>query len=158
MTPLTASSTDPSRPRMASFSSTAMPSVFTPGSCNAWPWFHCTDYSCSKEPSDIPWGADNVDVVVESTGVFTLKETASKHLQGGAKKVVISAPSKDAPMFVMGVNHEKYDGTSYVLCLCVFFFRLIVGFLQHGRCLQRVMHHQLPRSHCQSSQRQVWHC
>ena len=47
-------------------------------------------------------------------GVFTVKETASSHLEGGAKKVVISAPSADAPMFVVGVNHEKYDPSMQV--------------------------------------------
>jgi glyceraldehyde-3-phosphate dehydrogenase type I len=65
------------------------------------------------KPEEIPWGSDNADVVVDSTGVFTDIAGASKHLQGGAKKVVISAPSKDAPMFVMGVNHETYDHARY---------------------------------------------
>merc|ERR1712070_1037762 len=62
-----------------------------------------------KDPSAIAWGSAGADYVLESTGVFTGLEAASKHLQGGAKKVVISAPSGDAPMFVMGVNHKEYD-------------------------------------------------
>ncbi|MBQ3551958.1 MAG: type I glyceraldehyde-3-phosphate dehydrogenase [Clostridia bacterium] len=65
-------------------------------------------YSCMK-PEEIPWSECGVEYVVESTGKFTKAEAAEAHFAGGAKKVVISAPSPDAPMFVMGVNHKDYN-------------------------------------------------
>src|SRR6476469_2066492 len=63
-----------------------------------------------REPADIPWADNGVDVVIESTGLFTAREKAAAHLKGGAKRVVISAPSGDADVMIcMGVNDEVFD-------------------------------------------------
>ncbi|MCP9993059.1 type I glyceraldehyde-3-phosphate dehydrogenase [Streptomyces albogriseolus] len=67
-----------------------------------------------RNPADIPWGELGVDIVIESTGIFTKKEDAEKHIAGGAKKVIISAPAKNEDItLVMGVNHEQYDPANH---------------------------------------------
>ena len=65
-------------------------------------------FFAEKEPQNIPWGECDVDVVVEATGKFKKYEEAALHLQAGAKKVIVTAPGKNMPMFVMGVNEEEY--------------------------------------------------
>ncbi|WP_121746422.1 type I glyceraldehyde-3-phosphate dehydrogenase [Streptomyces sp. E2N166] len=67
-----------------------------------------------RNPADIPWGELGVDIVIESTGIFTKKADAEKHIAGGAKKVLISAPAKDEDVtIVMGVNQDKYDAANH---------------------------------------------
>jgi len=67
-----------------------------------------------RDPTEIPWGPDGAEVVIESTGVFLEVAECEKHLKGGAKKVIVTAPSKTAPMFVIGVNEEKYAGQTII--------------------------------------------
>ncbi|MDR3311105.1 MAG: type I glyceraldehyde-3-phosphate dehydrogenase [Oscillospiraceae bacterium] len=69
----------------------------------------------NPNPAELPWGTLGADIVVESTGAFRTVEKASAHIRGGAKKVVISAPSDDAPMFVMGVNESVYTNDMNVI-------------------------------------------
>ncbi|MEU9153270.1 type I glyceraldehyde-3-phosphate dehydrogenase [Streptomyces sp. NPDC048417] len=75
---------------------------------------HTIKVLSERNPSDIPWGELGVDIVIESTGIFTKKDDAAKHIAGGAKKVLISAPAKDEDItIVMGVNQDKYDPASH---------------------------------------------
>ncbi len=68
-----------------------------------------------KDPSELDWGSIGADIVIEATGLFLSHDVASKHLNAGAKKVIMSAPSKDdTPMFVFGVNHETYAGQAII--------------------------------------------
>ncbi|GHH35252.1 type I glyceraldehyde-3-phosphate dehydrogenase [Streptomyces candidus] len=75
---------------------------------------HTIKVLSERNPADIPWGTLGVDIVIESTGIFTKKADAEKHLAGGAKKVLISAPAKDEDItIVMGVNQDKYDAANH---------------------------------------------
>jgi len=71
--------------------------------------------TAEKDPANLKWDAVGADIVAECTGIFTTLDTAQKHIDGGAKKVVISAPSKDAPMFVMGVNHKTVKASDTIV-------------------------------------------
>ena len=71
--------------------------------------------TAERDPNNIDWSGLNVDIVAECTGIFTSLENASYHLNSGAKKVVISAPSPDAPMFVMGVNHKEVKPSDLIV-------------------------------------------
>ncbi|CDU19922.1 glyceraldehyde-3-phosphate dehydrogenase, type I [Plasmodium yoelii 17X] len=69
-----------------------------------------------RDPAQIPWGKHAIDVVCESTGVFLTKELSNAHIKGGAKKVIMSAPPKDdTPIYVMGINHEKYNSSQTIV-------------------------------------------
>jgi len=75
---------------------------------------HTIKVLSERNPSDIPWGELGVDIVIESTGIFTSGEAAGKHITGGAKKVIISAPAKGEDItIVMGVNNDKYDAAKH---------------------------------------------
>lgn len=74
-----------------------------------------TKVFAEKEPKNIPWKEVGAEIVLECTGVFKEVDLAKGHLEAGAKKVIISAPSKTAPMFVMGVNNESYDPSEDIL-------------------------------------------
>ncbi|WP_274557048.1 type I glyceraldehyde-3-phosphate dehydrogenase [Streptomyces spiramyceticus] len=75
---------------------------------------HTIKVLSERNPADIPWGKLGVDVVIESTGIFTKKADAEKHIAGGARKVLISAPAKDEDItIVMGVNQDKYDPANH---------------------------------------------
>ncbi|GEK02799.1 type I glyceraldehyde-3-phosphate dehydrogenase [Streptomyces sp. NPDC003388] len=75
---------------------------------------HTIKVLSERNPADIPWGELGVDIVIESTGIFTKKEDAEKHIAGGAKKVLISAPAKNEDItIVMGVNQDKYDPANH---------------------------------------------
>ncbi|MFE4328359.1 type I glyceraldehyde-3-phosphate dehydrogenase [Streptomyces sp. NPDC056831] len=75
---------------------------------------HTIKVLSERNPADIPWGELGVDIVIESTGIFTKKADAEKHIAGGAKKVLISAPAKNEDItIVMGVNEEKYDAANH---------------------------------------------
>jgi glyceraldehyde 3-phosphate dehydrogenase len=76
---------------------------------------HSVSISAERDPLSIGWGKMNTDVVAECTGIFTTLEKAQAHIDGGAKKVVISAPSADAPMFVMGVNHTSVEPNQTII-------------------------------------------
>ena len=71
--------------------------------------------TAERDPNNIDWSGMNTDIVAECTGIFTTIDTASSHLNSGAKKVVISAPSADAPMFVMGVNHKEAKSSDTIV-------------------------------------------
>lgn len=71
--------------------------------------------TAERDPKNLKWDEAGVDIVAECTGIFTTLETANYHIEAGAKKVVISAPSKDAPMYVMGVNHHEVTADQNIL-------------------------------------------
>ena len=75
---------------------------------------HTVKVFAEKEPEKLPWKDLGIDVVIESTGRFTKREDAVKHIEAGAKKVVISAPGRETPTFLIGVNEDKYAGEDVI--------------------------------------------
>jgi len=75
---------------------------------------HHITVHAEKEPTKMPWGVDGADFVIESTGIFLDIAKCQQHITAGAKKVIITAPSPDAPIYVMGCNEEKYDGAPII--------------------------------------------
>ena len=71
--------------------------------------------TAERNPEDLKWGDIGAEIIMDCTGIFTSIEGASRHIQAGARKVVVSAPSADAPMFVMGVNHKDVKATDLVV-------------------------------------------
>lgn len=71
--------------------------------------------TAERNPEELKWDSIKAEVILDCTGIFTTLDTATAHLKAGAKKVVISAPSKDAPMFVMGVNHMEVKSTDHIV-------------------------------------------
>ena len=103
------------------------------------------------DPADIPWQTLGVDVVVESTGKFKDRESASKHLAGGAKRVIITAPGKNPDAtIVMGVNEETYDPDSH--------FIISNGSCRPEDCFQCIVHDELPGTGSEGIVPGIWHC
>jgi glyceraldehyde 3-phosphate dehydrogenase len=93
--------------------------------------------SAQRDPKDLAWGDVGADYILESTGFFLTDETARCHIEAGAKRVVMSAPSKDeTPMFVMGVNHKSYNDQDIV---------------SNASCTTKLF-----STNCKSCSRQVW--
>ena len=128
---------------------------------------HSITVFSERDPTAIPWGSVGAKYkyfssisslsqgcvsitqvclryVVESTGVFTTLEKAGAHHKGGAEKVIISAPSADAPMFVMGVNEDAYNNDMKVGSGAVWWEELNDILFSCSDCQQRLVHHQLP--------------
>jgi len=100
-------------------------------------------------PADIPWGDEGVDIVADCTGRFLSQELAQGHLDAGARKVILSAPAKDAgtPTFVMGVNHQKYDDSKLNNA----------NNFRHENCFKCQLYYQLSCSNCSCSSSKLYY-
>jgi hypothetical protein len=114
-----------------------------------------------KEIGKLGWGGVGAEFVVEASGAFTELEKAAEHLKAGASKVVISAPSNTAPMYVMGVNHNKYTKvcapasllSARLARVCERSGRLRCGHAGPKGCVERVVHDQLSSAAGEGHQR-----